>query len=553
MVNMKLDNYFRSKLEGELIASKNMAREECNRNKKEIYELIQLYKYYSKYFNVYGTYRSYKRYRWCSMRIRELMRDYEGYIVEGNSKLDINVRKIRSVWMKYYREETVFKRKNINKFYNIISSIRTKYWTQRIKTIFLDCLLSLKHKENCYLPHYNLDLCNKMGIRNLFIYLKKKLFFSNREINEYSRIRDLNLKYPFRLIPLKHIKFNYDRLLGSNIVSLVRKNLILLRKEISWLNRFEKKVDRIKLIYDKLKYRWKKNNNQATKRDLECGRTNSWFEKNQFNDKNFKYHRRILSKQHKQAIHEQEQNTRILLKYSTKLLGDKNKKLFYKDLDLKVLIRKKKMCKIFFKRKNICRKYRGRNNLFMRPKLKRIKFFILLLLFMFNNLPISGIVHEEEIIIPRKTSKELWLDRMEKITREGEKDLKELRNLIRDRRYNKLRDKILNDPSNKLTEEEVDKLFKKPNIPDTIEEDEEDKESIWSEIQIIENSDKLKIVRKWLSLRTLKLVLSALLGCNLRTLSNFFMCWKKRRDLTLSLLIFFSLCYHDSNICQDTW
>lgn len=61
------------------------------------------------------------------MRIRELMRDYEGYIVEGNSKLDINVRKIRSVWMKYYREETVFKRKNINKFYNIISSIRTKY------------------------------------------------------------------------------------------------------------------------------------------------------------------------------------------------------------------------------------------------------------------------------------------------------------------------------------------------------------------------------------------------------------------------------------------
>lgn len=67
---------------------------------------------------------------------------------------------------------------------------------------------------------------------------------------------------------------------------------------------------------------------------------------------------------------------------------------------------------------------------------------------------------------------------MEKITREGEKDLKELRNLIRDRRYNKLRDKILNDPSNKLTEEEVDKLFKKPNIPDTIEEDEEDKESI---------------------------------------------------------------------------
>lgn len=63
MVNMKLDNYFRSKLEGELIASKNMAREECNRNKKEIYELIQLYKYYSKYFNVYGTYRSYKRYR----------------------------------------------------------------------------------------------------------------------------------------------------------------------------------------------------------------------------------------------------------------------------------------------------------------------------------------------------------------------------------------------------------------------------------------------------------------------------------------------------------
>lgn len=61
------------------------------------------------------------------MRIRELMRDYEGYIVEGNSKLDINVRRIRSVWMKYYREETVFKRKNINKFYNIISSIRTKY------------------------------------------------------------------------------------------------------------------------------------------------------------------------------------------------------------------------------------------------------------------------------------------------------------------------------------------------------------------------------------------------------------------------------------------
>jgi hypothetical protein len=86
---------------------------------------------------------------------------------------------------------------------------------------------------------------------------------------------------------------------------------------------------------------------------------------------------------------------------------------------------------------------------------------------------------------------------MEKITREGEKDLKELRDLIRERRYNKLRDKILKDPSNKFTEEEVNLVFKKPS--DSIEEneeEEEDKESIWSEIRIIENSNELKIVRK---------------------------------------------------------
>jgi hypothetical protein len=66
---------------------------------------------------------------------------------------------------------------------------------------------------------------------------------------------------------------------------------------------------------------------------------------------------------------------------------------------------------------------------------------------------------------------------MEKITREGEKDLRELKNLIIERRTNKLREKILKNPSNKLTEEEVNELFKPKYISDPIE-DEEDKESI---------------------------------------------------------------------------
>jgi hypothetical protein len=114
-----------------------------------------------------------------------------------------------------------------------------------------------------------------------------------------------------------------------------------------------------------------------------------------------------LSKQQKQALHEQEQSTRILLKYRVKFMGDDHKKLFYKGLDRKVLKVKEKMCKIYLKRKNSYRKYRGRDKIFMRPKLKRIKFFIFLLLFMLNNLPISGTVREDEIIIPRKTKKEL--------------------------------------------------------------------------------------------------------------------------------------------------
>jgi hypothetical protein len=71
-----------------------------------------------------------------------------------------------------------------------------------------------------------------MGIKNLFIYMNKNYSFDKRIIGYGNKIKNLNLKYPLRLISLKHVRFNYDRLLGPNIVSLIRKNLILLRKEI---------------------------------------------------------------------------------------------------------------------------------------------------------------------------------------------------------------------------------------------------------------------------------------------------------------------------------
>jgi hypothetical protein len=127
---MRLENYFRSKLEEELIMSKDLAEVGKKSSNKEIYWLLRLYNFYRKFYKTYGTYKAYLCYKQCSIKIREFMKECKERkksLLKEESKVDIDVRTIRSIWMKYRSEKIVFKVKSTNKFYNIISSIRTKY------------------------------------------------------------------------------------------------------------------------------------------------------------------------------------------------------------------------------------------------------------------------------------------------------------------------------------------------------------------------------------------------------------------------------------------